>query len=402
MLKKIRLLILPSLLLTPIPLHASFIESTMGTAVVNDATATYHNPAALTLVKNPQLIGLGSVSDYRSTFTGNAVQSATGFTQSGSTNLNVRYYLPSFYFAAPSHTRVTTGLAIISNLFNNDPETSSLLRYAQPSNSIQNIDFIPAMGFKINDYLALGAGLNFSYASFDMNPIFGFPSLNIPDSQSRNESNGSGLGGNFGFLLRPAQATLIGFDYRSAVSYTFNGKSSLSGSPGIESNDYHFNFWTPARSVLSISQFVKPTLGFIGTVQRVQWSILKNVNLHNVATQVGTHSVILPNATIQYYSHNTWIFTLGTIYRATPKWIVRAAATYNQTPGNPNYQISNGDSIILGASMGYEINKNFIVDGSYAHAFFKNENIHTSGINKITGVNKSALDAVSIKLTFNF
>lgn len=390
------------LLLAPLSLHASFIESTIGTAVVNDATATYHNPAALTLVKNPQLIGLGSVAYYRSNFNGQSIQSGTGFTQSGSANSQTHYYLPSLYFAAPTKTRVATGLAIISNIFNSDPEINSLLRYAQPGNRIQNIDFIPAIGFKVNNNFALGAGLNFSYASFDMNPISGFPSLNIPDSQSHNESTGSGLGGNLGILLRPTQATLIGFDYRTAISYTFNGKSSLTGNPGITSNEYHFNFWTPARSVLSISHFVKPTLGFIGTVQRVQWSILKNVNLHNVATQVGTSPVVLPNATIQYYLRNTWIFTLGSIYRITPKWVVRAAATYNQTPGNPNYQISNGDSIILGASMGYEINKNFIIDGSYAHAFFKNENMNTAGINKITGVNKSVLDAVSIKLTFNF
>jgi long-chain fatty acid transport protein len=48
---------------------------------------------------------------------------------------------------------------------------------------------------------------------------------------------------------------------------------------------------------------------------------------------------------------------LGSHYRITPKWVIRVAGTYNQSPGNSNYQIANGDSIILGASMGYEIYK---------------------------------------------
>ena len=49
-------IIIFTLLWLPASAYASFIESTIGTAVINDATATYYNPAALTLLKNPQII----------------------------------------------------------------------------------------------------------------------------------------------------------------------------------------------------------------------------------------------------------------------------------------------------------------------------------------------------------
>src|SRR5579871_4155075 len=76
------------LLSFPLTLHASFIESTIGAAVVNDATAAYYNPAALILLKNPQLIPLGSAVYFRTHFSGQATQSITGFSQSGSSNAN--------------------------------------------------------------------------------------------------------------------------------------------------------------------------------------------------------------------------------------------------------------------------------------------------------------------------
>ncbi len=382
-------------------LHASFIESTIGAAVVNDATAAYYNPAALTLLQNPQLITLGSIAYFRTHFTGQAIQSTTGFTQAGSSSTDKNYFLPSLYLGMPTKNNVTLGLAIISNFFNSNIEENSILRYVQSSNSIQGVDLVPAIGVKINEYLSLGAGINISYANCILQPIYGFPSLNIPDSQSRNEASGISLGGDVGFLLKPVQSTLIGFNYHSAVTYRLSGKSIVEGNPEVISNNYFFHIWTPASSVVSINYLATPNLGFISTIRRIQWSIFNNININGIAARIGYQPIIL-NATVPYHFHDAWVLTLGGQYRITPKWILRVAGTYNQSPGNNNYQISNGDSLILGASMGYEINKNIIIDGSYAHAFIQNENIRIAGSrNIVNGVNTGSRDALSLKLTFN-
>ncbi|CAN5365888.1 outer membrane protein transport protein [soil metagenome] len=389
-------------LLLPLTVNASFIESTIGAAVVDDATATYYNPAALTLLKNPQIITLGTIAYFHSQFTGQAIQAKTGFTQSGTTNSQTHYYLPSAYFGVPTTDKIFLGVAVIANSFNRDTEQNSVLRYVQSNNSIQNIDLVPAIGIKFNDRLSFGAGLNLSRANFLLKPTSGFSTLHIPDAQSRNESSGNAVGGDVGVLLKPISATVIGFNYRSSMTYRLSGKSVLEGNPDIISEHYFFNFWTPARYVLSINQFVNRTRGFIGTVQWVKWDIFDKINIHGIATKIGTQSIIIPNATVPYHLHNSWVFTLGSHYRMTPKWVIRAASSYLQSPGNGNYQITNGDSIILGTSMGYEIFKHFVIDGSYAHAFIKNKNINiTSGRNTINGINKGFRDSISLKLTFN-
>ncbi len=194
---------------------------------------------------------------------------------------------------------------------------------------------------------------------------------------------------------------MIGLNYRSAVTYRFSGKSVFEDNPAVISNHYYFNFWTPARIVLSFNQFVTTKLGFIGTIQRIQWSRFNEVDIHGLATKINSQPIIV-DAALPYHLRDAWLLTLGSHYRMTSKWVVRFAGNYNQAPGNGHYQISNGDSFILGASMGYEIFKNIIIDGSFAHVFVQNQTIDIIGNqNIIHGDNKASRDSFSLKLTFN-
>ncbi len=398
---KIRAPLFSLLTLLPIAVQASFIETTMGTAVLNDATASYYNPAALMLIKNPQIIFQGSVADFRTQFNGQTTSVSTGITNAGSSSSDSRYYSPSFYFGIPATNRLIIGLAVVSNTATRNADETSILRYVQANNTIEDYDVVPALAIKLSDYFSVGAGVNFSYANFNLQPITGFPGSNIADSQSNNKSDGMGIGGNVGFLFKPDSVTLIGFDYRSMTTYHQSGRSVFSGPPEVNSNNYHFTLSTPARSIFSINHFVNKQLGFIGTIQRIQWSTLTNIHVHGIANLSGTTPAIL-DGTIPYYLRNTWSFTLGTHYRFTPKCILRFAGSYNQSPSNPYYQIANGGSIVVGASMGYEINQAVTIDGSYAHAFMLNQNININGARFIiNGVNKGSRDGVSLKLTFN-
>jgi long-chain fatty acid transport protein len=387
--------------LFPWSAYASFIETTIGTAVVNDATAAYFNPAALMLLKNTQIIPLGSLARFKTRFSGQTTTVATGFTDFGTSPSTSYYESPSMYFGMPVNDKITLGFAAVSNFANRNPEENAILRYVQSSNTIQDYDFVPSIGIQLNKYFSVGAGINFSRTNFNLHPIIGFPGSNIADSQSTNRSSGSGIGGNIGFLLHPRQGTLIGFDYRTVTTYRESGTSELDGETQIVSDHYRFELRTPARSILSISQKITRALGFITTIQRIQWNIVRNVNIYGIATSAGGVPIIT-NASVPYYLHNTWLLTIGGNYQVTPSWIIRIAGTYNQSPDSGYYQISTGDSYILGASAGYQMNKILTLDGSYAHAFIQNKDINING-NRfiINGSNQASRDAVSLKLTFN-
>lgn len=383
------------------PLYASFIEQTLGTAVVMDATAVYFNPGALAAVSKTQLITQGTLAKSQFQFTGRAQQLSLGISESGVATTTTDFYLPSLYLSIPINDKFIGGFAVVANDFNSELERHSVLRYAQARNHINDIDLVPAVGIKINEFLSIGGNLNFSHAHFIQEPMLGVTRLNIPESRSLNDSKASSLGGDFGVLLKLAKKTAMGFNYRSAVTYNLRGTSTITDPQVVSSDNYHFKYWTPARSVLSLSHFVNEKCGFIGTIQYLQWSIFKEADIYNFATRSGSTAFISPQAHIKYNFHNSWLLTLGTIYNISSKWVVRVAGTYNQSPSNGRFQISTGDSLVVGFSMGYQVMKNVTVNGSYGHAFFKKEHINIeTAQNIITGVNQGANDAVSLRFTF--
>lgn len=382
------------------PLHASFIEQTLGTAVVRDATAVYFNPASLPTIPNMQLIVQGTLARSRSQFTGSAQKLSFDITETGTSTTNSNFSLPSLYINIPINDTFAGGFAIIANDFNRDLGDQSILRYVQARNQTKDVDLVPALGIKLNEFLSIGGHLNISQAHFIQEPISGITRLNIPESRSLNDSRGRSLGGDFGILIILAKKTALGFNYRSALTYDLHGTSTTTVPQLVSSDHYHFKYWTPARSVLSLSHFLNEKLGWIGTLQYLQWNIFKETSIYNFVTQSGSQAFINPESRINYHFHNGWLVTLGTIYNVSTKGTVRVAGTYNQSPSNGRFQISTGDSLVIGSSMGYQVMKNLTVDCSYGHAFFKKETIHIlTRQNMITGINQGSHDSVSLKLT---
>jgi len=382
-------------MLASVSSEASFIESTIGAAVVNDATAIFYNPAALTTVQKPQLIGLAAFGNAMTHFQGQASQSTTGLTLSGSSASRQDYVLPSGYFSVPLTKTVVMGFAVVANEFNRDIEGHSILRYEQANNTLQDIDFVPAVGLKLTEYLSFGANLNHSQAHFLLRPLFGFPSLNIPDSASRNDSRATSFGGDVGLLFTMSKKTLFGLNYRSALRYPMKGSSTFIGAETVNSSNYHFTYWTPARTVASVSHLMTKSLGVIATIQYIEWGIFKVVKIYNIATPQG----IVAKATLPYQFRNGWLLTLGSNYRLSPEFIVRAAASYTQSPSNGRFQIDSGDSLTLGGSMAYKIKEPITLEGSYAHTFFKPQTIRVvNQANIISGQNKNAVNALALKL----
>lgn len=381
---------------------ASFIESTIGTAVVNDATAAYYNPAGLVLISEPQLIPIVTAARFRSRFNGQSTARINAITESGSSSSTTNYISPSFYFGMPASDRIFLGIATLTNVANREVDEGGVLRYIQAKNDVQDYNLVTAIGIKLNTIFSVGAGINFSYLKLDSDPITGFPGAIATDTESHNSSDGHGVSIDVGVLLKPYTGTVLGLNYHSLTAYCLSGQSTYIGPPYLSSPHYRSMVRSPARTTFSINQFLTPTFGLIGTLQRIQWSVTQNTNIYSLAALVGAQPSII-NVSVPFNLHNTWLVTLGGHWQLSPQWLWRLVGTYNQSPGNGYYQLAVGDSMTVATSAQYTLNKQWSIDGGYAHAFIHDQGIHISN-NRflVDGTNSASRDAVSIKVTYRF
>ncbi|MBA2648860.1 MAG: outer membrane protein transport protein [Legionella sp.] len=234
----------------PLILHASFIESTIGTTVVEDATATYYNPAALAGVKKKQGIALGSASRASTVFTGQYTRSVDDYVQSGTSTAHANTLLPSLFYTMPLGPKIYLGTAIFANDILREVDGFSILKYVQSNNRIDSIGFIPALAVQLNKKISIGAFLNRTHAAFLFEPLTGFPKLNIPDIKSRNKTTGESWGWDIGLLMKPLKSTTIGLNHRAALNFRMHGTSQYNG---LIADDYSFNYSIPSRTILSLA-----------------------------------------------------------------------------------------------------------------------------------------------------
>jgi long-chain fatty acid transport protein len=94
------------------------------------------------------------------------------------------------------------------------------------------VTFSPALAFKVNDKLSLGATFNINYAMFDISMWAGATEAPMPlvDLGQYEESmTGWGYGATLGVLFRPVEKLSFGATFRSASTVGFKGEATISG-----------------------------------------------------------------------------------------------------------------------------------------------------------------------------
>ena len=232
--------ILLVLILLPLISNASFIEQSMGSAIVEDATAIYFNPSTLAFLKKKQFIALGTLGNTESLFSGQTMQLLTNSSFPGNAKTQSHFALPSVYYAMPLLDKWSFGLAVIANDIVKGIDSIARLGQSHSDNQIKTLDFVSALAYRLNNHVSVGGGLIRGYASYMIEPIAGFPNLEIPDFETHNKSSGDAWAGEIGVFIKPDKKMLIGLNHRSALTFNLSGESKVTGSPPHTSDGYNF------------------------------------------------------------------------------------------------------------------------------------------------------------------
>lgn len=349
---------------------------------------------------NPDLVTLGTVA-------------ALGGTPVSSGNIGQVALVPASYGSYQVNDRVWLGLGFNSPFgFITKAEPNWAGQIYGRSSKAFSINATPTIGYKVNDWLSVGAGLQIQY--LDVNLRRAVPALGtsgiaaLASAVSARaatgglEGDGWGVGYTLGATLTPWAGTEIGIGFRSSVRTELEGNAY----PAL-------GVTVPVKAAVNLPETVS-----IGVSQRIneQWKVLAgaewtNWSRLNIVPVVNTLSGA-PLTALPFQYEDGWFVSVGAEYAWSPNLTLRAGLGYEWSPiSDRTRDVRIPDNDRLWASIGatYQWNDKLAFDVGYTHIFVKDtpirvvqgSNLNWSGLNFV-GNTKPSVDIVSVALKYRW
>jgi long-chain fatty acid transport protein len=293
-------------------------------ASADDAVTAATNPAGLARLHEVEWVGALSAFYTDSDFTTTAQSVGGSFSNSSSSSLAI----PSFYYARPINSDITFGISLtVPSGLGSDPGDSTPGRYLLEKWTLGYVSLTPAAGYRVNDQLSVGAGLNLNYALYDyQTAVFNGPGQ--PDGKMELRDGSFGVGYQLGILYELSPKTRFGLSYSSSTTSTFSSTPTLSGlSPqreallpaGIRSGEVTLSSEFPQH--LGAGGWHEFADGKSATLDLL-WVNFNQFGLSSAT--LGNNSIEVSNGRYQ----NIWGATAGMNWPLDEKWTLRLGAAY--------------------------------------------------------------------------
>jgi long-chain fatty acid transport protein len=260
------------------------------TAVADDPTAVWHNPAGTAIYGDNVFYLGGEVVILNRSYTPDA-QSPLG--QAGITGTINENTAPQFIPVVGASTRFGFGktqptrfaFSILAydaygGSISYDPSSISMTDAGGnkrvvgiSSTQIRDFELTPTLAYQVSDAFQVGAGLRIGINSFSVVDNESAFSVNL-------DGSGVGIGGILGLMLRPHKLVQIGAVYRTPLSASISGNGPLSIGGGMPmSKDFSLNITWPQSAGLGVTVF--PLRRLFATVQAdwTAWSSIQKLSL---------------------------------------------------------------------------------------------------------------------------
>jgi long-chain fatty acid transport protein len=349
------------------------------TGGVNDPSAVYYNPAALSEINGDNVLASGSYVNVSNSVENSGRKSRNKHDDNFLATFFANYHIPGSDFTLGIGTYTPFGLA---TRYDSDAFT----RFAAVQTELKTIYVTPALSWNPTNYLSLGAGLSFVHASgvfsraLCLDPIsFCTQPLGL-EGTVRLTDTADAFAYNIGLLVKPIETLKFGFSYRSRVDLRFDSATAKFGGAFANSTVKADVSPIPLPPVIDAGLFwqITPSWGAEFVYEYTRWSEFKNFT-----TTFSPIPIFLPlGAPIPGFQlpqdwKNTSTLRFGSFYALNKNWELRGGIAAEETPipsKTLNPAIPGADLLTLNAGIGYKWEK-FSVDLGYMAVFYKTRRV---------------------------
>lgn len=333
-------------------------------AVADNAGTVFFNPAGMTQLSGFQIsAGVAGVKpsfEFRD-------EGSSGLLGTGGTGGDAGGWsaVPNAYFSVQLAPNWFLGFGVSApfGLATEYQDSNWTGRYQALKSEIKTVNYNPSIGYKVNDKVSLGFGVNYQSIDAEMTSA-------TPAGGYRVKGDDSAWGWNVGALFTLSPAMRVGISYRSAIEYTLDGTRSV----GANSSPAKADIKLPDTFILSVWQQVSDRWEAMGDLSYTNWSTLDQLNIsHATGTDVEPFNY-----------KDSWRFAWGAAYKASESTKLKFGIAYDRSPTTDNdrsARVPDNDRIWFSLGGQYNAGKIGKIDLGYAYLYLKDPSIAQSKFN---------------------
>src|SRR5262245_43294338 len=247
------------------------------TGGVNDASAVYYNPAALSEVNGDNVLASGSYVNVINSVENSGRKSKNKHDDNFLATFFANHHIPGTDLTLGIGTYTPFGLVTTY-------DSDAFTRFAAVQTRLKTIYVTPALSWNPSKYFSLGAGLSFVHASgvfsraLCLDPIsFCTQPLGL-EGTVRLTDTADAFAYNIGLLVKPIETLKFGFSYRSRVDLRFDSATAKFGGAFLNPTVKADLSPIPLPPVINAGLFwqITPNWGAEFVYEYTRWSEFKN------------------------------------------------------------------------------------------------------------------------------
>jgi len=351
------------------------------TASVNDASAVYYNPAALSQVDGNNILVSGSYINVVSSVENDGRKAVNKHDDNFLATLFANYHIPGTDLTLGVGTYTPFGLATTYE--------QDFTRFAAQRSELKTIFVTPAVSWRPFPSVSLGGGLSFVHASgvFSRGLCFDrlsgcMPPGGILEGRLRLTDTANAFAYNLGLLVKPLESLKFGLSYRSRADLRFDSARVKFGGALVPSRVRADVRPIPLPPVIDAGLFwqIHPNWGAEFVYEYTRWKEFKTFSATFSPTPRLLGVVPIPSFSLPERWKSTSVLRFGGYYAPNRTWELRAGLTLDETPipsRTLNPAIPGADLLTLNGGIGYKWDR-VSVDVGYMAVFYKTRKVRNN------------------------